>query len=336
MPGAPLPSLSVVIPVLDEPDWIGDTVTRAATALAAAPFADPEIVVVDDGSGPATRAVLDALRPAVPLRVIRQENQGRFAARRRGIQEARGELALLLDARVSLDPDALRFVGEAWSPERAVWNGHCEIDRRGNPYARFWETLTRAAFPAYLANPRTVSFGLEDYDRFPKGTGHFLAPRAWLLDAVEGFSTHFADSRFASDDTHLLRAVAARQPITISPGFASVYHSRTSLTGFLRHAFHRGTTFFDGFARRRSRFLPVLVATFPASLLAAAVAVRRPRLALAGAASSPVLAAVAARRWGRPWADALAFAALTPPFAVAYVAGIWRGALLAALARLRS
>lgn len=324
-----LPSLSIVIPVFDEPDWIGRTVAAAAAAAESSDFGDTEIVVVDDGSAPATGAALAALEPAVPLRVLRHENRGRFLARKTGIEAARGDLVLLLDARVSLAPDALRFVGDEVAQGRRVWNGHCMIDSSSGPYARFWDVLTRAAFPEYLADPRPVAFGVEEYDRFPKGTGHFLAPRAQLLEAIEGFSSHYADLRFVSDDTHLLRTIAAQEPINLAPGFASTYHSRTSLGPFLRHAAHRGTTFVDSFGRPGTRFFGLVVAAPPLSLLGALIALRAPRAGLAVTATLAAAGTGFALRVGRPRREAAGFGALVPPFAVAWTAGIWRGAWLA-------
>lgn len=327
---AQLPSLSIVVPVYDEPDWIARSTRATATAVAQAGLEDVEMVIVDDGSGPETQAALAALELPFPLRVLRQENAGRFAARHKGISVARGELVLMVDARVLLDPQALAFVAEHWTPERSAWNGHIDIDMAGNPYARFWDTLTQAAFAEYFANPRTTSFDLESYDRFPKGTTQFLAPRDWLLEAIDGFSSHYADLRHANDDTVMLKTLAAKQPINISPGFRSTYHSRTNLKGFLKHSFHRGTVFFDGFSGSDNRFRGVLFALFPASLAGLLVAARRPKLALTGLATVPVAAAtLAATRWKRPWRHVVAFASLSPAFGVVYVAGIWRGALLA-------
>ncbi len=232
--------------------------------------------------------------------MLRQENRGRFLARKRGIEAAHGELVLLLDARVSLAPDALRFVGEQVAEGRRVWNGHCMIDSSSGPYARFWDVLTRAAFPEYLSDPRPVAFGVEEYDRFPKGTGHFLAPREQLLEAIDGFSSHYDDLRFVSDDTHLLRSIAAIEPINLAPGFASTYHSRTSLWPFLRHSAHRGTTFVDSFGRPGSRFFGIVLAAPPLSLLGAVVALRAPRAGLAGAAALAAAGAGFALRVGRP------------------------------------
>jgi glycosyltransferase involved in cell wall biosynthesis len=333
-----LPSLSVVMPVYEEPVAVAGTLAAAVEALARSPFDDAEVVIVDDGSGTATQEALAALAAPVPLRVLRQENQGRFGARRTGIEAARGDLVLLLDARVQLEPDALAYVAgsvaEAGDGPLPAWNGHVEIDVDGNPYARFWRTVTDVAWRGYFDDPRPVRFGLDDYDRYPKGTGCFLAPRSALVAALHGFTTHFADLRDANDDTILLRPIAASQGINLAPGFACRYRSRTSLRPFLRHAHHRGKHFFDGFARRGTRYLYVVVAFFPASLALAVLALRRPRAGLALAAAAPAAAALGAVALRRPARDVAAFAALAPPFALAFGSGLWRGLYLAARHRL--
>jgi glycosyltransferase involved in cell wall biosynthesis len=322
-------SLSIVIPVYDEPEFIGPTVRAAVEAIAASPFEDAEIVVVDDGSPTPAQDALAGIDGGVPVRVIRQENQGRFRARQNGLEAARGELALLLDSRVTLDRDALRFAADQVEQGRRVWNGHCMIDPSSGPYAKFWDVLTRAAFPDYLGNPRHVSFGVEEYDRFPKGTGHFLAPRRFLLDAIAEFASHYDDLRFVSDDTHLLRAVAAREPINLAPGFASTYHSRTSLQPFLKHAMYRGTTFVDSFGRPGTRFFPIVVAAPFLSVAGILTALRFPRLGALGAAALAAAGTAFGLRAGRPPREAAQFGALIPPFAVAWAAGVWRGIGLA-------
>lgn len=324
----------MVIPVYNEPVWIGRCISSLMTALRNSPFTQPELIVVDDGSDKPTKDALAALAPEVPMRVITQENQGRFTARRVGIRAARGDLLLLLDSRVSIAADSLEFVASRLNGDRLpVWNAHVDIDVKGDPYARFWRTVTYAAWRDYLSDPRTTSFGLEDYDRYPKGTTCFMAPRTALLRALDEFRTMYQDSRFVNDDTVLIRSIAAEHRINISPGFACRYRSRDSLSGFLRHSFHRGTVFLDGFGRRGTRFFPVLVAFFPATLAFAALAVRRPSWALRLASTGPLAAACFATILRRPARDVFAFSALAGPFAVAYSAGIWRGALLAARSR---
>ncbi len=326
-----IPTLSIVIPVHNEAQWVGSCVEHAATAIGNSGFAGrAEIVIVDDGSDQETKNVLSSLAPGPSLRVITQDNRGRFAAREAGIRAASGDLVFLLDSRVFVAPESLRFVASSLNGERLpAWNGHVEIDVEGNPFARFWRTVTYVAWRDYLGNPRTTSFGLEEYDRYPKGTGCFIASRALLVRALGEFSSMYEDSRFSSDDTLLIRSIAAEQPINISPQFACSYTSRDSLGRFLRHAFHRGTTFVDGFGRPGTRFFGALLAFFPSSLAFALLALRRPRIALALALGAPLAAAAGATAMRRPPGDVVAFALLSGPFALAYSAGIWRGGMMA-------
>jgi len=321
------PSLSIVIPVYNEPSWIGRAVADAVEAVRRSPFADVEMVVVDDGSDAPTREALDALETPFALRVLRQENAGRFAARRAGVEAASRELVLLLDSRVSLRPEALSFVAGRMAADATelVWNAHVDIEVTGNPYARFWNVLTEIVFREYFARPRTTSFGPREFDRFPKGTTCFLAPRADLLAAIEGFRPLYADMHRVSDDTHMIRGIAERRRINISPGFSCLYRGRTSLRGFLRQAHYRGSTFVDGFLRPGTRFFVPLVLFYPVCALVVAALARRPRLALAAAAVAPAAAGAAAAAARRPPADVAAIAALGPPWALAYVAGVWRG-----------
>ncbi len=326
-----------MVPVYNEPDWIAVAIADATAAVAASPFAGrTEIVIVDDGSDERTQRALAALAGPVPIRVIRQDNAGRLEARRTGIEAAQHDLILLLDARVTLHPDALRYVAEELAGgANPVWNAHVDMEVSGNPYARFWRTVTHVAWRDYLDEPRRSSFGLKDYDRYPKGTTCFMAPRSSLVAALDAFTTHYEDARNANDDTVLIRSIAGEQPINISPGFRCLYRSRDSFGRFVRHTFHRGTVFFDGFARPGTRFFIPLLAFFPVSLLVLVVGARRPRLAAGAVTILPGAAGAAAFGLRRPPRDAIAVASLVLPFSLAYALGIWRGALLMLRHRLR-
>jgi glycosyltransferase involved in cell wall biosynthesis len=322
------PRLSVVIPTYNEStERFAQTLHALDAALEASPWRQPEIVVVDDGSSP---PVAPCEMKSADVHVIRQANRGRFEARRVGIEAARGEHVLLLDSRVTLHPHSLGWVAQRVMEDDAqAWNGHCVTENLASPYARFWDVVVQAAWSDYLRNPRTTSFGIADYDRYPKGTTQFLAPRSWLLDALAGFDSLYADSALVSDDTHLLRAIAARDRIHISPLFSSSYQSRESPGPFVRQTLYRGTTFFDGHSRSGSRFQPVALGALPASLLGAAVALRHPRAGLAGLGALGAAGALFAHRQGRSPREAASFGVLVPPFAIVYSAGIWRGALMA-------
>jgi GT2 family glycosyltransferase len=110
------PSLSVVIPTHNN----GEILRRTVDALKQqdAPPERFEIVVVDDGS---TDGSTDAIESAgaPEIRVIRQKNLGRAAARNRGAVEARGRVLLFLDA-------------DVWATRGLVAAHLAHHDERGN------------------------------------------------------------------------------------------------------------------------------------------------------------------------------------------------------------
>ncbi|MBC7375068.1 MAG: glycosyltransferase family 2 protein, partial [Frankiales bacterium] len=134
---SPPASLSVVMPVHNELDSVEQTLRELRQAAAVSPWADCQVVVVDDGSNDGTAALLDSLAAELTLTVVHQANAGRLDAREVGLRTATTELVLLLDARVHLDPAALTHLAEQLllDPAAVLWNGHVNVATRGNPYA---------------------------------------------------------------------------------------------------------------------------------------------------------------------------------------------------------
>ncbi len=310
-------SLSVVIPVYNERnDDLQATLSALSAGLRASSWDDPEVVIVDDGSEPPVAApVVTGARTII----LRQCNQGRFAARSAGLDRATGEYVLLLDSRVTLDEKGLSWVAAQVAEGALAWNGHCLMANPTSPFARFWNVLTYSAFSDYLDAPRTTSFTLAEYDRFPKGTGHFLAPRSWLLEAIGGFHSQYDDLRFSSDDTHMLRTIAARDRIHISPHFASVYRNRDALIPFLRHADRiAGPPSLTASFARNERSFPSSRSPSPSQRPVSCCWFARPRLALASIMTIAAAGAGFARRRHRPAAEAAWFGVLVVPFSAAF------------------
>jgi glycosyltransferase involved in cell wall biosynthesis len=332
-----VPSLSVVIPVYNEPAETVVTIRSVTAAIReACDVNDAEIVVADDGSTLDVATPARAASDGVPMRVIRlPQNRGRFEARRAGLSAASGDHVLFIDAGVTVVPGSLRFVLDRVRQGSHVWNAHTEMNTQGNPFGLFWVTVLALALGDYLDNPHETSFGLEEFDRFPKGTTCFLAPTELLREAFAAFRSRYHDTRNANDDGPIIRAIARRERIHIAPAFACVYTPRRTFGSFVKHAVHRGIVFLDGHGRRESRLFPVVVMFFPVSVALTASAVKRPFLVPLTAIAVSGAAATAAAVKRRPTLEVASFSALAPVYAVAHGIGMWKGAALAMSARLR-
>nr|WP_064571534.1 glycosyltransferase family 2 protein [Gordonia sp. LAM0048] len=113
-------TFSVVVPVYNEEDTIGECLAR----LAAQSDRITEIVVVDNNSTDGSRAVIDAWRSTHPwIRVIDEARQGLVYARNSGLDAATGDLVARIDADTRVPPDwastIVEFfaadVGEDWA-----------------------------------------------------------------------------------------------------------------------------------------------------------------------------------------------------------------------------
>ena len=93
-------NLSVVIPVYNEVENIGEIVKRVQSTKLAS-----EIIIVDDGSQDGTRALLQTLDGKKKVRVILHEcNQGKGAAVVTGLRAAQGDVLLIQDADLEYSP----------------------------------------------------------------------------------------------------------------------------------------------------------------------------------------------------------------------------------------
>jgi glycosyltransferase involved in cell wall biosynthesis len=93
--------VSAIIPTFNRLAYI----PRAIDSLLAQTVPVDEVIIVDDGSTDGTAEMIEA-RYGSRVRVVRQQNTGVSGARRRGIQEARGEWIAFLDS------------DDQWMPER--------------------------------------------------------------------------------------------------------------------------------------------------------------------------------------------------------------------------
>ena len=145
------PLLSVIVPCYNERATVAELLRRVREV----PI-DKEIVVIDDQSTDGSRDIVARLAQQWPeiRQIIQPVNQGKGAAIRRGIEEARGDIVLIQDADLEYDPDDYpRLV-------QPIIDGHADavFGSRFEGYPRrvmlFWHRLGNT-FLTFLSNATT-------------------------------------------------------------------------------------------------------------------------------------------------------------------------------------
>jgi polyisoprenyl-phosphate glycosyltransferase len=221
------PQLSIVSPVHNEGDGLAAFLTAVDAAVADLPL-DHEVVLVDDGSRDDSWKQIEAAAARDPRvrGVSLSRNFGKEAAMRAGLEEARGEAVVVIDADLQHPPDAIPAMVAAWRDGAEV----VEAVKRNRPDQSFasrsasrlfnwgfsrltavelsdatdFRLLTRPAVDALLSMPERSSFfrGTSTWIGFsrarveievaPRGTGRtrwsFGSLTRMAIDAITAFT----------------------------------------------------------------------------------------------------------------------------------------------------
>jgi SAM-dependent methyltransferase len=142
------PTVSVVINTFNDAEFLPD----ALDSVVVQTIPPDEIIVVDDGSDEDPGPLVAARYPGV--RFLRQDNQGLAAARNTGLNAARSEMIVFLDADDKLLPNALESGLDCFARAPAcgfVFGGHRRIDTGGEPIGPdSYHPIGQDPFPALL------------------------------------------------------------------------------------------------------------------------------------------------------------------------------------------
>lgn len=184
--------LSIVAPVYNEAEGIQGFVREVREhAAALGSEGRVELVLVNDGSTDGTAAILDQLAVASPgeMRVVHlARNFGHGAAVAAGLDHARGDAVILMDADFQDDP-------AAFTPLLAKWKEGYDVvyveraSRQENPLARgvFWLFYRVFKWVAATQSPLDAgTFGLMDrrvvdqLGKLPERNRYLPGLRAWV------------------------------------------------------------------------------------------------------------------------------------------------------------
>ncbi len=204
------PEISVVVPLYNKSLYI----ERTIRSILAQQCADFEILVVDDGSTDGGGSLVEALNdPRILL--VRQNNQGRSAARNRGGREARAELVALLDADDEMGPGHLSALLRL---------------RRLFPQAGLYATGYRKTFHRNLSLEISVRPSgqmkpvlIDNYFAYATRnivcSSNVALPRTVLQEMCG-----FAQNETWGEDLDLWGRVALRYPLAYDPQVYNTYH----------------------------------------------------------------------------------------------------------------
>jgi cellulose synthase/poly-beta-1,6-N-acetylglucosamine synthase-like glycosyltransferase/peptidoglycan/xylan/chitin deacetylase (PgdA/CDA1 family)/spore germination protein YaaH len=130
--------VTVMIPAFNEERVI----VRAVHGVLASAEVRIEVIVIDDGSGDGTsRVVRDAFAGDDRVRLLTLENGGKARALNRGLEQARGEIVIALDADTQFEPMTIARIARWFDdPTLGAVAGNAKVGNRVNLVTR-WQAL---------------------------------------------------------------------------------------------------------------------------------------------------------------------------------------------------
>ena len=203
------PRISVVIPHLNQPDFLA----RCLASLAAGTRAPDEVIVVDNGS----RDLPEAVCAAHGARLLTEAEPGPGPARNRGVTASSGDILAFIDADCLADPGWLAAAEASMAdPTATILGGDVRIalaDPARMTMLEAYESVYAYRMDRYIAREGFT------------GTGNLVVRREVLSEVGP-----FAGIGVAEDRDWGRRATAKGYRIRFVPGMKAYHPARQSLT----------------------------------------------------------------------------------------------------------
>ena len=203
-----------------------------------------EVIVVNDGSRPEERAVLDALAVRYPFRIIDKENGGQGSARNAGVKASTSEYICFLDQDDFYLPNHIETLVS--SIPRDDW-------MFGYVYADLYEAdgdgnvIRTGVIKDHAQHPKRSIFDLLRYDMFVLPSATLVSRKAF--EAVDGFDSQFMGYE---DDDLFMRIFRA--------GYSNYFIDKAVTVWCIHTA---STSFGIRMVRSRFKYFKKLMTLFP-------------------------------------------------------------------------
>lgn len=201
------PLVSAILPVFNR----AGSVVRAIESVLCQTYANVELILVDDGSTDGTSDLLEGYRGRATI--LRQPNEGAYAARNLAMRHAGGPLVAFIDSDDAWLPDKLERQVPLMRPEVALVYGDIEILDAPQDDAR---RARRTGFARVKPRRGRVLEAFASGNFVPTCT---VLVRKSALEEAGGFSE---DSRISADYLAWFR-IAARHELDFVPAPVALY-----------------------------------------------------------------------------------------------------------------
>lgn len=234
------PAFSVVIPTLDRPEYLRDSLESLVNQRF--PKDRFEVIVVDDGGAVEAQTVVAAYSGQISVTIYRQEQAGPAAARNAGAGRAQAKYVAFMDDDCRADPEWLGELEAAFSKgaSRALIGGCIVNAASDNVFAEVGELILGVILEHYRPEPGGIYF-------FRAAN---LAVSAAEFRRAGGFDASF---RTAEDRELCDRWLHAGGSLVHVPSARVAHLNRLSFHGFCRQHFLYGKGAFRFHRARRAR-----------------------------------------------------------------------------------
>ena len=320
---APLPHVTVLLPVLNEAEHIA----ACLESLAAQDYAgDFDVLVIDGGSNDDTRARAAAFADRLDLRIVDNPDRVQSLGCNRAAHVARGDILCRVDGHTTYAPDYLSACVAALASSGAVAVGGRQVPASDAP----WGRAAALAMTSWLATgPSAFRHATTARDVDTVYLGAFA--RQDFLDA--GGYRHFPSGVAEEADLYWRWRRQGRR-IRLDPSIRSIYRPRETLAAWVRQNYRYGAGKAEFLYANRALpswrpLAPVaaLLVGLVVAVTAVVAGVLWPCGVLAGLGLAAVIAAVLPRSGTVSEAvrGAVAIVLMPGAYAVGFLVGLGRG-----------